>query len=71
MLSGECRWTRNFFTYHNWNLTQQFQNCVRQRAVLSMMSRARVKDDVQAAKLVNSAWDSCFRDTRPFDDIYR
>ncbi|KAJ2904605.1 Mitochondrial inner membrane protease atp23 [Zalerion maritima] len=71
MLSGECRWTRNFFTYNNWNLTQQFQHCVRQRAVLSMRSRSRVKDDVHAVKLVNEVWDSCFRDTRPFDDIYR
>lgn len=71
MLSGECRWTRNFFTYKNWGLTQQFQNCVRMRAVQSMLSRPQIKDDTHAVKVVNEVWDSCFRDTRPFDDVYR
>lgn len=55
----------------NWNLTQQFQNCVRRRAVKSLMARPNVKDDVQAVKVVNQVWDSCFSDHRPFDEIYR
>ncbi|ROW12646.1 hypothetical protein VMCG_00580 [Cytospora schulzeri] len=71
MLSGECRWTREVFTRGNYTLTQQFQNCVRRRAVQSMMARPWVKDDVQAVKVVNEVWDSCFSDTRPFDEIYR
>ncbi|KAH6662874.1 mitochondrial inner membrane protease atp23 [Halenospora varia] len=70
-LSGECRWTREFFTRGNWTLTQQHQNCVRKRAVQSVMNRPSCKDDVQAVKVVNEVWDSCFADTRPFDDIYR
>jgi len=70
-LSGECRWGREFFTRGNWKLTQQHQNCVRERAVRSVMSRPSCKDDVQAVKVVNEVWDSCFADTRPFDEIYR
>lgn len=71
MLSGECRWTREFITRNNWKLTQQFQNCVRDRAVRSVMNRPACKDDVQAVKVVNEVWDSCFADTRPFDEVYR
>ena len=71
MLSGECRWTREFFTRQNWKLSQQFQNCVRMRAILSVSHRLTCKDDVQATKVVNEVWDSCFADTRPFDEVFR
>lgn len=71
MLSGECRWTKEALTGGNWTLTQQFQECVRRRAVRSVMARPACKDDVQAVKVVNQVWDSCFADTRPFDEIYR
>ena len=70
-LSGECRWTREFFTRSQWNITQQLQECVRRRAALSVAARPACKDDVQAARIVNEVWDSCFHDTRPFDEIYR
>ncbi|PMD19545.1 hypothetical protein NA56DRAFT_575395 [Hyaloscypha hepaticicola] len=70
-LSGECRFMREFWTRNNWKLTQQHQNCVRTRAVKSVMARPACKDDVQAVKVVNEVWDSCFSDTRPFDEIYR
>ena len=70
-LSGECRWTREFFTRGQWKLTQQHQECVRRRATLSVAGRPFCKDDVQAAKVVNEVWDSCFADTRPFDEIYK
>ncbi|CAP68885.1 uncharacterized protein PODANS_7_8510 [Podospora anserina S mat+] len=71
MLSGECRWTRETITRGNWTLTQQFQNCVRMRAIQSVMNRPTCKDDVQATKVVNQVWDSCFNDKRPFEEIYR
>ncbi|EOO04404.1 putative metalloprotease atp23 protein [Phaeoacremonium minimum UCRPA7] len=71
MLSGECRWTRESITRGNWTLTQQFQDCVRKRAVQSVMARPMCKDDVQAVKVVNEVWDSCFADTRPFDEVYK
>ncbi|KZF21563.1 hypothetical protein L228DRAFT_283712 [Xylona heveae TC161] len=70
-LSGECRFTREFFTRGQWKITEQLQECVRRRATLSMMGRPGVKDDVHAARVVNEVWDSCFSDTRPFDEIYR
>ncbi|PVI04483.1 mitochondrial inner membrane protease-like protein ATP23 [Periconia macrospinosa] len=70
-LSGECRFTREFFTKSQWRITEQLQHCVRRRATLSLMARPAVKDDVHAAKIVNEVWDSCFKDTRPFDEIYR
>lgn len=70
-LSGECRFTREFFTRGQWRFTQQMQECVRRRATLSLMARPSVKDDVHAARIVNEVWDSCFNDTRPFDEIYR
>lgn len=70
-LSGECRWTREFWTRNNWKLTQQHQDCVRSRAVRSVLARPWCKDDVQAVKVVNEVWDSCYSDTRPFDEIYR
>ncbi|KAM0519297.1 hypothetical protein ACHAPS_007334 [Verticillium nonalfalfae] len=47
------------------------EDCVRSRAIQSVMNRPRCKDDVQATKVVNQVWDSCFADTRPFDEIYR
>ncbi|KAL8951089.1 MAG: hypothetical protein Q9222_002929 [Ikaeria aurantiellina] len=70
-LSGECRWVREFWYRGQWKFTQQFQECVRRRAVLSVAGRPACKDDVQAAKVVNEVWDSCFQDTRPFDEVYR
>lgn len=68
-LSGECRWTNEFFKRHNWTVTQQHQECVRRRAVMSMLTRC--KDSEQATKVVDEVWDSCFNDTRPYDEIYR
>ena len=71
MLSGECRWTRETMTRGNWTLTQQFQNCVRMRAIQSVMARSTCRDDVHATKVVNEVWDSCFSDKRPFEEVYR
>lgn len=70
-LSGECRFGREFFSRGQWKITQQLQECVRRRAALSVAQRPGCKDDVQAVRVVNEVWDSCFNDTRPFDEIYR
>jgi len=67
---GSVGGRRNFFR-ENWTVTQQHQACVRKRAVMSVMNRPSCKNDVQAVKVVNEVWDSCFSDTRPFDGIYR
>lgn len=71
-LSGECRWTREGpFGRGIWNFSRQHQECVKRRATLSVRGHPLCKDEVHAAKVVNSVWDSCFGDTRPFDEIYR
>ncbi|KAL5119148.1 Mitochondrial inner membrane protease atp23 [Pleosporales sp. CAS-2024a] len=70
-LSGECRFSREFFTRNQWSVTEQLQKCVRRRATLSMLARPGVRDEKHASELVNQVWEGCFRDTRPFDEIYR
>ncbi|SPO02798.1 related to Ku70-binding protein [Cephalotrichum gorgonifer] len=71
MLSGECRWTREAFTRGNWKVTQQFQNCVRSRAIMSVLNRPGCKDEAHASRIVNEVWNSCYSDTRPFDEVYK
>ncbi|KAJ5178921.1 hypothetical protein N7492_002131 [Penicillium capsulatum] len=70
-LSGECRWAREFFRRGQWKFTEQHQECVRRRAVLSVSGRPNCRDEAHAQQVVNEVWGSCFRDTRPFDEIYR
>jgi mitochondrial inner membrane protease ATP23 len=70
-LSGECRWANEFFRNKVLAFTNHHQDCVRRRAVYSVKNRPNCKDDLEAVKVVNEVWDSCFRDTRPFDEIYR
>ena len=70
-LSGECRFWREFWHRAQWKVMYQHQECVRRRAAISVSKRPNCKDDVEAAKVVNEVWDSCFADTRPFDEIYK
>ncbi|KAF1350800.1 peptidase M76 family-domain-containing protein [Delphinella strobiligena] len=70
-LSGECRFGREFFTRGQWKITQQLQECVRRRATLSVANRPACKDHAHATRVVDEVFDSCFNDTRPFDEIYR
>lgn len=70
-LSGECRFWREFWHRAQWKVMYQHQECVKRRATLSVSARPNCRDDVEAAKVVNEVWDSCFADTRPFDEIYK
>lgn len=70
-LSGECRWANEFFRNKVLKFNRHHQDCVRRRAVISVKMRPNCPDDVTAVKVVNQVWDSCSRDTRPFDEIYR
>ncbi len=70
-LSGECRWANEFFRNKILSFTNHHQDCVRRRVIRSVMARPNCKDEAHADKVVNEVWDSCFRDTRPFDEIYR
>ncbi|WFC99509.1 Mitochondrial inner membrane protease atp23 [Malassezia yamatoensis] len=68
-LSGDCRWTREI-NRHNYSFLRQLQKCARRRAILSVRGNANCPDEATAAKVVDDVWDSCFHDTRPFDEIY-
>ncbi|QRV79939.1 peptidase family M76 protein [Ceratobasidium sp. AG-Ba] len=68
-LSGDCRWTREtqrgFMTF-----SKQHQACARRRAILSVIANPACKSPEEAERAVNEVWESCFKDTRPFDEIY-
>ncbi|ETN42346.1 uncharacterized protein HMPREF1541_01500 [Cyphellophora europaea CBS 101466] len=70
-LSGECRWSNEFFRNKIMAFTTHHQDCVRRRAIHSVKNRPNCADEKQAEKVVDEVWQSCFRDTRPFDEIYR
>lgn len=50
-------------------VTKQHQACVRRRALLSLRSHPGCPDDATAERVVNEVWESCFADTRPFDEV--
>lgn len=71
-LSGECRFTREFARLgFSMNVGRGHQDCVRRRAILSVTGNPNCKDEAHAKKIVDEVWDSCFNDTRPFEEIYR
>jgi hypothetical protein len=45
------------------------QTCVRRRAVMSVMANPNCPDKESAERAVNEVWESCFNDTRPFDEV--
>lgn len=73
-LSGECRFWQEYkrrgFT-NGFKLNRGHQDCVKRRAILSVMGNPNCKSKEEATKVVNEVWESCFNDTRPFDEIYR
>lgn len=48
-----------------------WQACVRRRAVMSVRANPACPDDATAERAVSSVWESCFNDTRPFDEVSR
>ncbi|KZP24107.1 hypothetical protein FIBSPDRAFT_785025 [Athelia psychrophila] len=68
-LSGDCKFTREFQRGFI-SFSKQHQVCVRRRAVLSVTSNPACPDKEAAERAVNEVWESCFNDTRPFDEIY-
>lgn len=69
MLSGECRFMRQWGPFHK--LSRGWEDCVKRRAALAIRGHRSCRDDVHAAKTVNEVWQSCSADTRPFDEVYR
>lgn len=67
-LSGDCRWTREVNRRH-FSFLKQHQECAKRRAILSIRTNPACKDDEMAARVVDEVWESCFHDTRPFDEV--
>ncbi|KAI6119718.1 peptidase M76 family-domain-containing protein [Pisolithus croceorrhizus] len=68
-LSGDCRFMREIGR-GNASFSKQHQACVRRRAILSVRENPKCPDEAAAERAVNEVWESCFNDTRPFDEIY-
>ncbi|KAF9235377.1 peptidase M76 family-domain-containing protein [Melanogaster broomeanus] len=67
-LSGDCRWLRELDRGHV-SISKQHQACVRRRAILSVRANPKCPDEAAAERAVNEVWESCFNDTRPFDEV--
>ncbi|KAF5381213.1 hypothetical protein D9757_007875 [Collybiopsis confluens] len=68
-LSGDCKYTREM-RRGIISFTKQHQACVRRRAITSVAANPACPSPAHAERAVNEVWDSCFADTRPFDEIY-
>lgn len=67
-LSGDCRWTREVNRRH-FGFLKQHQACTKRRAILSVRANPACKDNAMAERVVDEVWESCFYDTRPFDEV--
>lgn len=70
-LSGECRMMNQMVKNGFWKFSKGHQDCVRRRAALSVRGNPACPDEKTADIIVNQVFESCFGDTRPFDEIYR
>ncbi|XBW38100.1 hypothetical protein QEN19_003691 [Hanseniaspora menglaensis] len=71
MLSGECAMSFEFFRkFSTFKMFGGFKDCVRRRATLSVINNPNCKSQEIAEKVVDEVWNSCFGDTRPFDDVF-
>ena len=73
-LSGECRFMQEFARRGfntGFKVEKGHQECVKRRVTISVSGNPNCKDMKHAEKIVDQVWDSCFNDTRPFDEIYR
>ncbi|KAK1927131.1 peptidase M76 family-domain-containing protein [Papiliotrema laurentii] len=68
-LSGDCRWLREMRRGF-YGFSKQHQACVKRRAALSVMGNPSCENREMAERAVNEVWESCSKDTRPFDEIY-
>ncbi|KAI0323027.1 metalloprotease ATP23 [Amylostereum chailletii] len=68
-LSGDCSWLREIGR-GKVAFSKQHQACVRRRSVMSVAANPSCPDQAAAERAVNEVWESCFNDTRPFDEIY-
>ena len=67
-LVDECPFVLYF---QNLPLHVSHQECVRRRAILAVRANPACPDQASAERAVNEVWESCFNDTRPFDEVTR
>lgn len=68
-LSGDCRFTREL-DRRQFGLRMHHQECVKRRAILSILSNPACNNDrAKAQAVVEEVFTSCFGDTRPFDEV--
>ncbi|KAJ2388059.1 Mitochondrial inner membrane protease atp23 [Coemansia sp. RSA 2603] len=68
-LSGDCTWFQELLR-GNVGFLKHHQVCVKRRAKLSLLANPNCKSEKHAEAAVNKVFQSCFTDTRPFDEIY-
>ncbi|MCO5555684.1 hypothetical protein L7F22_009229 [Adiantum nelumboides] len=68
-LSGDCRFF-NELGRGMFGVRKHHQKCARRRAIISMVNNPDCPDEQTAARIVDEVFESCFNDTRPFDEIY-
>ncbi|KAF9915773.1 Mitochondrial inner membrane protease atp23 [Lobosporangium transversale] len=68
-LSGDCNWLREV-RRGNYTFTKQHQECVKRRAILSVEANPECPSRTAAERAVNGVFESCYNDTRPFDEFY-
>ncbi|XP_037552195.1 mitochondrial inner membrane protease ATP23 homolog [Nematolebias whitei] len=66
-LSGDCTFT-NELSRFNFGLKQHHQECVRDRALRSILAVRKISREA-AQKIVDEVFDSCFNDHAPFGRI--
>ncbi|ODQ82482.1 hypothetical protein BABINDRAFT_10907 [Babjeviella inositovora NRRL Y-12698] len=70
-LSGECRLWNEIKKTGFGGFGRKFQTCVKRRAAISVAANPNCKDKEQAERVVDEVFESCFKDTRPFDEVYK
>ncbi|KAK6517974.1 Mitochondrial inner membrane protease atp23 [Arthrobotrys conoides] len=71
-LSGECRPYQEWMVRGQWKFLRHMEACVRRRATLSVSGHPALKGDLEAAgKIVDQVFESCYKDTRPFREVYK
>jgi len=66
-LSGDCHWKREL-NRGNFNIQGQHQICVKRRAQISVALNPHCSQD-QAIQAVDNVWNTCYKDTQPFDRV--
>ncbi|KAK6358323.1 Mitochondrial inner membrane protease atp23, variant 2 [Orbilia blumenaviensis] len=71
-LSGECRPYQEWVVRGQWKFLRHMEACVRRRATLSVSGHPALKGDLEAAgRIVDQVFESCYKDTRPFREVYK